>query len=287
MHKDSRWCRICKPRNRTIYFHTDSETGKMWLWCNKCSKGYSLERYSRLTGLSIEEILTNAVIEEARPNEVNAVAWPSKFIPLSDPRSAKGVEYIKSRGLTLDGDFYYDMENEGIVFPYYFGNTFCGAQIRFIEPRETEDGKEWKVTTMHGTRLGLLIYGYAQEKLMPNVKGIIITEGAFNCIAIQQALNIGYGGVSNNPWHVVACSGSGGSSHHMEIFKEFKEKGYKVVCAADTDEAGLEMANKYIEHGAVTHTAFTGETTKDWNDKLKELGHREFAKFFISCINPI
>lgn len=285
--KDNRWCLICKPKNRTIYFHVNDKTGKVWLYCNKCDKGYSLENYSRLTGISVEELLTNARIEESRPNEVNAMAWPSNFIPMSDPRATKGVEYIKSRGLSLDGDMYYDLEEEGIVFPYYYGNSFCGAQVRFIVPRKTEDNDDWKITTLPGTRLGLLFYGWNQEHLMANVKGIIVTEGAFNALAVQQALNSAYGGISHNPWRAIACSGSGATDHHKEALKELKDKGLKIVIAPDTDDAGIKMAAKLKEAECVTHSAFTGDTDKDWNDISKSMPPKEFAKFVLSCIKPI
>ena len=281
--RDNRWCLICNPRNRTLYWHVDQKTGKPWCYCNKCDRGYSLEQYCEQADISPDELLTgDFYIEEDKTNEVQAQTWPHSFIPLSDPRATKGVEYVKSRCLTTDGDMYYDMEEEGIVFPYYYGNHFCGAQVRFIEDRIQEDGVKWKITTMPGTRLGLLFYGWNQEKLMPNVKGIVITEGAFNALAIQQSLNQAYGGISKSPWRVFACSGSGVSEYQKETLKDLKTKGYKVVVAPDTDEAGFRMYEKIAD--CVTHYAFTQDTDKDWNDILKDRGHLGLAKFFISSI---
>lgn len=286
--KDNRWCLICNPKNRTLYWHNDPKTGDIWAWCNKCDRGYALAEYCRQAGLDPEEFLSGTFhMEESKPDEVQAMAWPSSFIPLSDPRAEKGVEYVKSRGLTLDGDMYYDMTEEGIVFPYYVENHFCGAQIRFIEPRVNDDGDVWKITTLPGTRLGLLFYGWNQSKLMANIKGIIITEGAFNALAIQQALNTSYGGLSRCPWRVFACSGSGASEIQKETLKELKEKEYKIIIAADTDEAGLKMYTKFVEAGAATHYAFTGDTDKDWNDLLKDMGHKDFAKYFLSTTKKV
>jgi hypothetical protein len=223
------------------------------------------------------------VVQEQN-NEVNILAWPSSFIPLSDPRAIKGVEYINSRGLSTDGDMYFDIQEQGIVFPYYFQNHFCGAQIRFLKERTNEDGSSWKITTMPGTRIGLLFYGWNQSKFMAQVKGIIVTEGAFNALAIQQALNVAYGGMSNTPWRVIACSGSGASTLQREALKDLKDQGYKTIIAPDTDEAGFHMCKKFIEAQSATHYAFTGESTKDWNDCLKDMGQKEFAKFFLSTI---
>lgn len=287
MIKDNRWCLICNPKNRTIYFHKNDD-GTIWLWCSKCDRGYSLQQYCKIAGIDLQEFLSGKFsFEEAQKNEVQALSWPNSFIPLSDPRSSKGVEYIKSRGLTLSGDMYYDIEDEGIVFPYYLENHFCGAQVRFIESRIKDDGTSWKITTLPGSRLGLLFYGWNQTRFIGNVKGVIVTEGAFNAISINQALDLLYGGIAHNPWRAIACSGSGGTEHQKEAIKELKEQGIKTVIAPDTDEAGRKMWQKFVTADAATHYAFTRYPDKDWNDMLLELKHEEFGKFFLSCIEKV
>jgi hypothetical protein len=299
--RDNRWCLICQPKNRTLYWHASDEEkmaaavakgyepDPFWCYCNKCDRAYSLSQYCEIAGIDKDLFIDGGDFhfQEAQPDEVNAMAWPSTFVPLSDPRAAKGVEYIKSRGLLLDGDMYYDLNEEGIVFPYYVENHFCGAQVRFIETRVNEDGDQWKITTLPGTRLGLLFYGWNQGKLLAQIKGIIVTEGAFNAISIQQALNNAYGGLSRCPWRAIACSGSGATEMQQKALKELKDKGYKIVIAPDTDEAGIKMYTKYVEAGAATHYTFTNDTEKDWNDLLKEMGHQNFAKFLIKSIKPI
>ena len=285
--RDNRWCLICQPRNRTLYWHQNDE-GKIWAWCNKCDRGYSLEQYCDIADIDMTDFLTGDFhMQEAKPDEVTAMAWPHSFIPLSDPRAEKGVEYIKSRGLNVDGDMYYDINEEGIVFPYYVENHFCGAQVRFIEPRINEDGDVWKITTLPGTRLGLLFYGWNQAKLLAQIKGVIVCEGAFNALSIQQALNSVYGGVSRCPWRLLACSGSGLSEHQAEALKELKGNGLKVIGAPDTDEAGFKMLNKMKELDCITHYLMTGDTEKDWNVLLQTIGHKELAKFVIKNIKPI
>ncbi len=285
--RDNRWCLICQPRNRTLYWH-QNEDGKIWCYCNKCDRGYSLEQYCETADIDMQEFLTGDFhMQEAKEDTVEAMAWPSTFVPLSDPRAAKGVEYIKSRGLTLEGDMYYDLDEEGIVFPYYVENYFCGAQVRFLKTRINEDGDEWKITTLPGTRLGLLFYGWNQTKFLAQVKRVIVTEGAFNALSIQQALNQAYGGVSRCPWRVIACSGSGATELQRETLKELKDKGFTVVIAPDTDEAGMKMYQKFLDSGCATHYAFTGDTTKDWNDLLKEMKHEEFAQFFLRSVQKV
>lgn len=292
--RDNRWCLICQPRNRTLYWHENSDEqvlaniakgwspDKYWCYCNKCDRAYSISQYCEIADIDMKEFLSGDFHwQEANPDTVEAMAWPSSFVPLSDPRATKGVEYIKSRGLTLDGDMYYDLNEEGIVFPYYVENHFCGAQIRFIEQRVNEDGNIWKITTLPGTRLGLMFYGWNQAKLLGQIKGIIVTEGAFNALSIQQALNRRYNGVSRCPWRVIACSGSGATELQREALKELKDKGLTVIIAPDMDEAGIKMSNKFIESDCATHYAFTNDTEKDWNDLLIEVGHEELAKLFV------
>lgn len=300
MKKDNRWCLICQPKNRSIYWHVNDEEqmaaqeakgykpSRLWCYCNKCDRPYTIEQYCDIAGIDMTEFLSGDFhVQEAKPDEVTAMAWPHSFIPLSDPRAAKGVEYIKSRGLSVDGDMYYDLNEEGIVFPYYVDTHFCGAQVRFIEERINEDGGKWKITTLPGTRLGLLFYGWNQGKLLAQVKGIIVCEGAFNALAIQQALNSVYGGLSRCPWRLLACSGSGLTEFQAETLKELKESGLKIVGAPDTDEAGFKMLNKMKEFECISHFLMTGDTEKDWNNLLVDLGHKELAKFVIKNIQDV
>lgn len=289
MELNTRKCLICNEgkKNDTLHWHVDNDSGEIWVWCNKCDCGRSIWKYCEEAGLNLAEFLKGDFdFIEAQPNEITRMEWPQSFIPLSDFRSKRGVEYIKSRGLQPIGDMYYDMQDEGIVFPYYFDSVFCGAQVRFLKERISKDGDKWKVTTMPGTRLGLVIYSYNQTHIMPHIKGFVVTEGAFNALSIQQSLDKMYGGTLKSPIKAVACSGSGGSSHQLEIFQGLIARGYKVICAPDKDEAGLKMFKKYIKNKSASHFALT-EGVNDWNDELIKLGPDEFAKYFLKRIKKI
>ena len=288
MQQDNRYCLICVRPNRTLYWHKDPETSDIWCFCNSCNRGYSLQYYCHRAGISLHDFLQgNFEFEEARPNEVQAMEFPRSFVPLSDPRAKPGIDYIRSRGLSLDGDMYYDIEQEGIVFPYYYGSHFVGAQIRFIESRVKEDGTPWKITTLPNTRLALLFGRWNQESFITNTKAVVVCEGYFNALSLQQAFNVKYDGVANNPWRFICASGSNISDHQAETLKELKEKGFKIIAAGDTDEAGFKMVKKMTDKECITHYAITGITKKDWNDLLKENGHEELAKIFLSCVKKI
>lgn len=282
-------CGICKRTNDTVYWHVSEDTGDIWCWCNGCDRGYSLYTYCHEAGISLKDYLKgNFDFKTAAPNEVQKMDFPRWFVPLTDPMAAKGVEYIQSRGLEPRGDMYYDTQQEGIVFPYYFDNAFVGAQVRFIKDRITKDGDKWKITTMPSTRIGLLFYGWNSKQFFGNVKSVIVTEGAFNAIAIQQAFDTVYGGISKNPFRAIACSGSGATQHQRDKMKDIIDNGIGVIIAPDRDAAGEKMLTKFAADKALTHHAFPdGDDGKDWNDLVKEMGHEAFAKYFLSLVKKV
>ena len=281
-------CLICNRPNDTLHWHTDPDTGDIWVWCNgKCQRGYSLRSYCHTAGVDLQEFLSGDFdFQEATPNEVTRLDWPQHYVSLSDPRAIKGAEYIKSRGLELKGDMYFDLEKEAIVFPYYYSSVFVGAQTRLLTPWINKDGEETKILTMPGTRLGLVFYNWNQDPFVTNIKGIIVCEGAFNVLSIQQSLDKAYGGVLKNPFKVVATSGCGTTKHQMEKLRELKEAGKKIICAFDSDEPGLKGLSKLRKEDVITHYALVDDITKDWNDILVEQKDN-FAKHFLDCIKPI
>lgn len=282
-------CLICKRSNNTLNWHEDKDTGAIWVYCNgPCSRGYSLQSYCYTAGVNLNEFLKGDFqFQESIPNEVTKLDWPKTYISLSDPRAQKGVDYINSRGLEIKGDMYYDTDREAIVFPYYFGNTFVGAQTRLLTPWIDKDGQETKVLTLPGTRLGLVFYNWNQDAFVTNIKGIIVCEGAFNAMSLQQSLNNMYGGVLKNPFKVVATSGCGTSQHQMDKLKEMKEAGKKIIIAFDSDEAGMKGLTKMIKNEVATHYSITEHDDIDWNDILGTQGYEELARVFLKNITPI
>jgi hypothetical protein len=122
---------------------------------------------------------------------------------------------------------------------------------------------------------------------MPHIKGIIVTEGAFNAKCIDQALMAIYPSILHNPWKCIAASGSGASKHQTDTLRELKESGIKVIVAPDSDEAGTKMFEKYAKEEALTHYAFTEDSKKDWNDKRLEMSKEEFARWFLGRIQRV
>lgn len=267
--KLSKKCLVCQAKHDTIYLHVD-RNGTPWLYCCKCSDSMDLEDYCAINGIDMpteEEVAKVAsYIEDA--NELQRMAWPRSFIPLWDPRSAEGRAYLASRAIEPSDGMFYCTERNGIVFPYYYESTCVGAQVRFIEPSINEP----KITTVTGTKLGKLFYGWNQGNLPRNTRYLVITEGAFNSIAIQQVLNKHYGSALNNPYKSIAASGSSVGKYRSEVLRELKDEGYKIILAPDSDEAGAKMLEKAIGEECITHWTRTDDEGLDWNDVLKMNG---------------
>jgi Toprim-like len=284
-------CLICKDgkKNDCLHWHESDDDGPPWVWCaGKCQRAYSIYEYTAAAGLTLGAFLKQKFdIKEAPPNEVRRIDWPKSFIPLFDQRSKPALEYLKSRGIDANDGMYYDVQRNGIVFPYYFDQAFVGAQIRFIEPWTDYDGAVRKIDTIPGTRLGLLFYGWNQSPFLPNIKGVIVTEGAFNAKCIDQALSNIYGGILKNPWKCIAASGSGASKHQIDTVRSLKESGLKVVIAPDSDDAGMKMFEKFAKENALTHYAFTEDSKLDWNDFSQTMSREEFARWFLGRIKSV
>lgn len=297
LHKlGTKKCIICykktgKIRNDTIYFHIDPDTHDIWCWCNRCDRGYSIRDYCSYAGLSLKEFLKQDFsFKEAPPDEINKMIWPKNFIPLVGKEAEPGVEYLKSRGIDPNPDIYYDTYKEGIVFPYYYDNIYCGAQIRLLKSYVDQDGEIRKIDTVPGTRLGLVFYNWNQMPFNSIIKSVIVTEGAFNTLSIQQALSEVYPNILQNPFKCIALSGSGVTKHQIEVLQELVQNNIKVIVAPDSDKAGLKMLDKMIKNNAATHCVLTGHERLDWNDVANEMNKKDFVKWFlgsIKCLNQV
>lgn len=287
---NQRKCLICKRPRDTLYWHKDEMS--IWVYCSGiCARIYSLYEYQTVANVHIKDIdLKSIEFEDALPSEVNTMEWPRNFHPITDSTSIDGMNYIKNvRKLSPTSNMFYCVDRKAIVLPYFFEHEFVGAQFRYVNKFIDSSGAERKIDTMPGTRLSLLFYNWDQNALMKNVKGVILTEGAFDAIAIQEASNKMYGSAFHNPWKVVATSGSNASAHKLETTKDLIKKGYKVVLAPDSDEAGVKMGSKFVDNYACTHLAYTGERGVDWNDMW--INHRcdpeRFMKYFLGKIDVI
>jgi len=283
------YCPLCKRRRKTAYWNYDEEKN-IWMHCCACNATYTLAALTKRVGIKVAmkylDRIKNNIIQpsDTASDSLQRIAWPADYISINSTIAKEGQDYILSRGLSLEGQLYYDKEINGIVFPLYYQGVFCGAQTRLIVPWIKEDGKPQKMTTLEGTKKSLLFYNWDQNPFPRLYKGIIVTEGAFDTLAIEQALNALYGPITN-PFKTIATMGSGVSEYQVSVLNGLKEAGYKVILAPDFDPAGFIMFDKSKK--AITHVMTTDEKGKDWNMLLKEMGHVEFAKYILTKIKPV
>jgi len=284
-------CMICKKeskhKNSCLYWHKNTTTNEIWVWCSgKCQRAYSIYQYSYITGISITDLLkNNTIITENKNTSIEKIEWPDSFKFLSSPESKRAIEYLKSRNITLMDNLFFDSKRQGIVFPYYFEDIFAGAQIRFINNTSKTETFS-KITTITGTKISNLFFYWNQAPLPSAVKYIVITEGAFNAISLQQSLNHYYGGLLTNPFKCIALSGSNLSDYHAEKLRNLISEGYKIIAAPDSDMAGLKMLKKMQTQHACTHYSMVDIVDKDWNDLLIIRGHL-LAKYFLSKLRSV
>ena len=278
----SRRCLDCNSNHNTLYYHYDRYK-TAFKYCNKCGGSRDLDEYCAEHGIDVpteEQINRIITSDSSNDKELEVMSWPKHFIPLWQDQAKPGIEYLKSRGIEPSDGMYFDVEQNGIVFPYYHGSSCVGAQVRFIEP-QIKDGKPWKITTVKGTKLTKLFYGWNQGDLPHYVKNLVVTEGAFNAIALQQTFNHHFKSATKNPYRFVAASGSSLGKYRKEILSELKAEGIRVILAADSDEAGLAMFQDACEAECITHWSTVSKDGVDWNDVLIEGGEKELLAEFL------
>lgn len=280
----SKKCLVCQAKHDTIYTHIDSQ-GVPWLYCCKCSDSMDLEDYCAINGIDMptEEEIARVVTYIEDSNELQKMAWPRSFVPLWDPRSVAGREYLSTRVIVPNDGMFYCTERKGIVFPYYYESTCVGAQIRLIDPTPGRS----KMVSVTGTSVSKLFYGWNQGDLPQNVKYLVVTEGAFNAIALQQTLNSHYGSALKNPYKSIAASGSSIGKYRSEVLRELIVEGYKIILAPDSDEAGKKMLEKAIDEECLTHYTLTDDQGLDWNDVLKTNGPDALKSQFLGNLRKI
>ena len=64
-----------------------------------------------MAGVDLKSFLSGDFdFRESKNNQVQRMEWPRNFVALTDARAKPGVEYLKSRGLDVDIDIWYDTE---------------------------------------------------------------------------------------------------------------------------------------------------------------------------------
>lgn len=271
-------CVLCKQKQDTLYWHLTKAKDNLVVFCSgKCQRLYTIQEYAMYSGLPLKDILKdvkNTDFVDAKTDTILRMPFPNSFLNITHPEANPGKVYLQSRGLKYLGNWFYDSSRHGIALPYYYRGEFCGAQIRYINPKEN------KIVTVPGTRNSYLFYNWDQSPLYA-YKGLIVCEGAFNSISIEQSLLAR----QIHSFKCISLSGSNLSDYQAKVLFSIKEQKGKVVLCPDSDEAGMKLLKKGLMSQCITHYALTNEA-KDWNDKYKVLG-LDFLDYFQNQIRKV
>ena len=206
--------------------------------------------------------------DESRVYEKKEYRLPD---PLDDikPYSERMAAFFMSRGLfestmkrfnIVEKEHYFNAVNEkrnAILFPYYRDKHLVNIKYR--------DGEK---NFMLETGAELIPFN------LDNIKGkkeIIITEGEFDCMSIEQ---VGF-------THVISVPN--GASSNLDYLDRFIESHFEdkdeIVIAVDTDKKGLDLRNELVRRlGAERCRIVTYvEGCKDINEVLCKPGHGSTA----------
>lgn len=267
MHKN---CRICKANHATLYWHKHKNNIKVF--CCKCGKLYSLNEYASLSNIPKETILSNLSDDEFKDSFdtiIQEIQLPKTLISLFDNSSKKGRDYLQKRKIEIYTDLLYDYKREGIAQLLYKEGIIIGCQIRLINPQEDQS----KIISLKGTKKSLSFFGWNCDFI--NLKGIdvvFVTEGAFDSLSIKTIFK------KNKNIKAIATLGCKTSKIQIEYLKKIKERGIKVICAFDGDEAGIEGRNLLIKEKAINYF-IDNKGCEDWNDILIKKGEDFLLNF--------
>lgn len=258
-------CLVCKSDHQTLYWHLHINKGQkvVRVYCCKCAKIFTAQQYADAANIPIESIfdeLSNDDFQD-KPRNINSISLPSSFISILDPRAKEGREYLKKRGITIYPDLMYDLFRRGIAQILYRGDIIVGSQVRIIDPK---DGP--KVMSLKGTQRSLALWGWnGNDYLLQGVKVVFLTEGVFDALSIRLSFK------NNSTIRVISTLGCGTSKEQIELLQQIREKGIKLICAFDGDEAGVRGRNFLIKNkaidGYIDHPILL---EKDWNKLLIE-----------------
>jgi len=259
MHKN---CLVCKSAHQTLYWHLHVNDGKkvVRVYCCKCARLYTAKQYADAANISIDDIFSELTDEDFqdKSKEITSVSLPSSFISLFDPRAKEGRDYLKKRGIEIFPDLMYDTYRNGIAQIIYRGETIVGSQIRLITPTQDQP----KMMSIKGTQRSLALWGWnGNEFLLNKVKVIFLTEGVFDALSIKLAFK---GDVTVKSFATLGCNVS---KEQLELIKTIRDKGIKVICAFDSDEAGIK-GRKFLLKNHAIDGYIDNENQEDWNSLL-------------------
>jgi len=177
-------------------------------------------------------------------NQLQNIVFEDRDLPAdTQPLSATGEAYLRSRRLPLDYPFMYKtMPRPGIVIPFTHDNQVVGHTTRFLDDRTPRYIQDIQPGYVFGTDLQ-----------GANWQLVIVVEGVFDALSIN-----------------------GLAVLHAEIndaqVRLIRSLGRDVVVVPDQDEAGMRLVDRAVELGWSVSMPDWPEGVKDVNDAVIRWG---------------
>ena len=200
------------------------------------------EEIERINLESLKHKSIEGLIQERQvvADRIQGIEFEERDLPAeTQPLSATGEAYLRSRKLPIDYPFLYKtMPRPGIVIPFTYDNQIVGHTTRFLDertPRYIQD-------IQHG-------YVFGTDLQKNNWQYAIVVEGVFDALSIN-----------------------GLAVLHAEIndaqVKLIRSLGREVIVVPDQDEAGMKLVDRAIELGWAVSMPDWPNDIKDVNDAV-------------------
>lgn len=189
--------------------------------------------------------------EKSLPPDSHPITWWTSC-PVEDlnPDIIPVLEYMASRGLTLDDfDFYWSSDpgyKNRLIVPFYYKGRLVGWT-----GRKVTEGKPKYLSEQHSN----FVFNIDRQK--DEYQYVFVCEGPFDAIAV--------GGVALLTNNI--------AEQQARIINGLNKQ---VIVIPDQDRAGLELINKAVEYGWAV--AFP-----NWNDDVKDCSDavQKYGKLFV------
>ena len=222
---------------RTLTF----KARKLLSWMNVPQEEIERVNLESLKHKSIEGLIGE---RQEIVNRLQNIEFEDRDLPgTTQPLSAAGEAYLRSRKLPMDYPFFYKtMPRPGIVIPFTHNNQVVGHTTRFLDDRTPKYIQDIQPGYVFGTDLQQANWQYA-----------IVVEGVFDALSIN-----------------------GLAVLHAEIndaqARLIRSLDREVIVVPDQDEAGMKLVERAVELGWAVSMPEWPADVKDVNDAVIRWG---------------
>lgn len=219
-----------------------SNTRLLLTWC-----GVSADEIDKINFWSYSQRidLEIPVKQHKKPIDFEEKKLPELAVPLDINVHHRAVNYIESRGLSVNDYPYWVLESDsrsGIIIPYYYKGKLVGHTTRFYDSRKPK-----YISDQHSG------YVFNIDAQHPDWKFAILVEGQFDAISI--------GGIAYMRGTI--------STEQQRLINTLNRE---IIVVPDHDKTGMEICDLALDAGYRVSIPDWHTDIKDVNDAVKKYG---------------